>query len=89
MAIKRQYAKRWCKCSSCGEQIRPEEPILKGDDRKVYCTGCERLALLNNPDDEPEYDCEAGLRMREEYAAYHAAGCTHAFWDDLSAGYIR
>jgi hypothetical protein len=53
-----------------------------------YCVHCERIARLNNDiDDMP--DEEQGLRRREAYAAYQAAGCTSDYFDDLNAGYIR
>lgn len=66
-----------------------------------YCIHCEKYARLNNELAESEIyrnnpplsqDCgcdESGLRMREEYAAYKAAGCTDKFWSDRDAGYIR
>jgi len=92
------------KCTCCQSFIRTCEKMLvamNGNDRPIrgerYCVRCEKYLRMNNdiPPSQPvgpppeEYDGEAGLRRREEYAAYSAAGCTSEFWGDSDAGYIR
>lgn len=66
-----------------------------------YCRHCEDIAQINNEVEHPTFtsladarmagsdtDGERGLREREAYAAYQAAGCTSEYWRDRDAGYI-
>jgi hypothetical protein len=50
-----------------------------------YCKHCEEYAVANWEtelviDEGPDEDKH--LRKMERWAAYSAAGCTHAFWED-------
>lgn len=96
--IKKQRAKSWIKCSCCGEQVRTDEKYFQvindnGKNRRGerYCCGCESYAYENNDDivDDDYDDGERHLRQMEDYAAYHAAGCTSEYWNDRDAGYCN
>lgn len=91
-------AKRGFNCTSCGERVRNCEKFLqvKNDDdtnRKgeKYCLNCREIAEENNADiyREMEDDGESHLRAMEDFAAYKAAGCTDAYWEDRDAGYAN
>ena len=92
MKIVKVNAPRRMRCVSCGETIRNCEPMfqVQQDGSPVrgehYCVGCERIAHVNACVDN-EDDGERGLRERETYAAYQAAGCTSQYWTDRDAGY--
>lgn len=93
MLIEIRRATRWIKCCSCQSQIRTDEKFLQvvkanGKDERGerYCPSCEKYARLNNDIDEFK-DEERGLRERETYAAYQAAGATSAYWDDRDSGF--
>ena len=98
MLLVKTEAKSWVKCTSCGANVRTCEKYLqvtRYDGRPVrgerYCLHCEDVARENNEiDDTPRRGCaeDGDLALREEYAAYQAAGATHAFWSDRDAGYI-
>jgi len=58
-----------------------------------YCKGCKEEMnetwddkIIEEDDDD---DGEAGLRQREDYAAYRVAGCTHEYWSDRDEGYAH
>lgn len=99
MAIVKMEAKYRIKCVGCGEQVRTCEKYLqvqvngKNVRGERYCTGCERIARLNNPEAEgdatPEDDGESHLRAMEDYAAYRAAGCSQEYWTDRDNGYAN
>ena len=83
---------KWLKCEGCGERIRPDEkhydfrPNTKTAGK--YCLGCLELGQENYaPEIDDDDDGERSLRQREAYAAYQAAGCTGAYWQDRDAGY--
>jgi hypothetical protein len=87
------HATKWFKCVCCSEQIRTDElyiavvnsgKIIKGE---RYCLECETYAIENNDIIDNEDDGERGLRQREDYAAYQAAGCTNEYWNDRDNGY--
>ena len=88
--------KSWKKCSCCEEVIRSfEKHTIVCEDGKPlrgerYCDDCvdKGYAHENNPELDAEAESEeSGLRSREEYAAYQAAGCPSAYWEDQDAGY--
>ena len=87
-------------CVSCRERVRTCEKywqVREGTSNvrgERYCLDCERYARMNNDvdrvrDDNYDDDGEAGLRSREEYAAYSAMGCASSYWEDRDAGYAR
>jgi hypothetical protein len=92
--IETREAKAGFNCVCCRERVRNCEKyiaVINNDTgRQVrgerYCLHCKEYAVANNEDDlhmpDDEYDSEAGLRQRERYAAYQAAGCTKEFWTD-------
>lgn len=93
MFIEIRRATRWTKCCCCEAQIRTDEKYLQvvkdnGKDERGerYCPACEKYARLNN-DIDGHSDEERGLRERETYAAYQAAGATASYWDDRNAGF--
>ena len=94
LEIRTQRAKSFGKCRSCGEQWRTDEKILVvvnlDTDKPVrgekYCVRCKDMAELNN-DTGCDDDGESHLRSMEDFAAYRAAGCVNAYWDDRNAGY--
>jgi len=81
------------KCVSCGETIRKFEKYINLGPGERYCTGCEDIALENNPDAgddcQDDDDGERHLRQMEDFGAYQAAGCTGAYWGDRDAGYAH
>lgn len=96
--------KRNCKCSNgclirsfSGERFY-QVYNANGKPRRGerYCQHCLKYAKMNNEDAVMEgeadtsetVDEEAGLRLREEYAAYQYAGCTSEFWSDRDAGLV-
>jgi hypothetical protein len=96
MKIEKQSASRWFKCVCCGEQIRTDEKYIqvmhngKPVKRERYCLGCECYAYENNDIDAfDDNDGERGLRQREDYAAYQAAGCVDEYWNDRDNGYCN
>ena len=98
MLLVKVEARSWVTCVGCGETVRTCEKFLqvtRENGRPVrgerYCLRCEDIARENNIDDTPRGGCseDGDLALREEYAAYQAAGATHAFWGDLDAGYVR
>lgn len=98
MRIDRRHASRWFKCVSCGEQIRTDEKyiqVVNMNDKPIkgerYCFGCEDIAYQNNEivGMDNEDDGERGLRQREDYATYQAAGCTGEYWNDRDNGYAH
>ena len=92
--IELREAKSGFNCVCCSERVRTCEKfhivIDSATDSPVrgerYCTHCYEYAVCNNEDQGFELpyedDGESGLRMRETYAAYQAAGCTKEFWTD-------
>jgi hypothetical protein len=95
--LEKRFAKKWLKCQCCEEQIRSLESYFQvveesGSDRKGerYCKGCLSYAIANNEDiTSDEGDGDDGIRSRETYAAYQAAGCTNEYWGDRDAGYAN
>jgi len=96
-SIKKIEAKRWVKCVCCGGNTVTCEKYWQvyndnGKQRRGerYCVHCESYAYANNEDiRDGGDDGEAGLRQREDYAAYRAAGCTQEYWTDRDAGYCN
>ena len=92
-----------CNTRKCERYLQVYTTNKNGEWKKEkgerYCVHCEKYARLNNDVTEDEIfrnnpppdirDDEARLRLREEYAAYRASGCTDKFWSDRDAGYIR
>lgn len=100
VSLETREAQRGFNCPSCGGRTRTCEKYLqvvkngKAIRGERYCIHCERIARLNNPEigeDEAaqEDDGESHLRSMEDFAAYRAAGCTHAYYDDRDAGYAH
>jgi hypothetical protein len=97
MIIEQRKATRWIKCCCCEGQIRTDEKYLQvvkdnGKDERgeKYCPSCEKYARLNNEIDDrrdSDDDGERGLRDREAYAAYQAAGASSEYWSDRDAGF--
>lgn len=94
---KREAAKQF-KCCCCGEIVRKCEQyvqVMNGDKPvrgERYCVDCEPYAYQNNQDVKfaiVDDDGEHHLRQMENYAAYSAAGCPSAYWDDQAAGYVE
>jgi hypothetical protein len=90
-----RQATKWVKCAACEEMITTLHKYIQvvGDNGKDvrgerYCPRCERYARLNNDIKDVKDDDERHLREREDYAAYQAAGCTHAYWTDRDSGYV-
>lgn len=94
--LQTRQAKSWVKCAACAEQVTTLNKYIQvvndnGKDARGerYCCRCEKYARLNNEIvDTVEDDGEAHLRERENYAAYQAAGATHAYWEDRDNGYV-
>ena len=98
-ALQTVSATRWVKCSCCSEQIRTCEQVAQVVNLSTgkvarggsFCTDCaergypgENFDLVSSPGP----DGEEGLRDREAYAAYQAAGCSDQFFADRDAGYV-
>ena len=93
--IETREAKAGFNCVCCRERVRTCEKyiavIATATGRQVsgerYCTHCEQYAIANNEDKgfELPYEDngESGLRMREMYGDYKAAGATKEFWTDM------
>ncbi len=98
MKVRKQEAAKSFKCCCCGEIIRKCETyaqVINGDQPvrgERYCVDCEPYAYQNNEIDARAAaydDGEHHLRQMENYAAYQAAGCSAAYWDDQAAGYVE
>ena len=100
MKLQETFAKSRCRCACCGESIRKCETVhsvVRADGTAIrgekYCDdpNCLDAAVENNPELQERFedfmDEEQGLRAREQYAAYQAAGATAAYWEDRDAGY--
>ena len=97
-ALQTVSATRWVKCSCCSEQIRTCEQVAQVVNLSTgkvarggsFCTDCaERGYPSENFDlSSPGPDEDSGLRDREAYAAYQAAGCTEHFFTDAAEGYV-
>lgn len=97
--VKIVEAKSWVKCTCCKEQVRTCEKYYQvlesnGKQRRGerYCMSCEQYIYENNDDignDDDNDDGERFLRQMENYAAYRAAGCSDAYWNDRDAGYVE
>lgn len=94
--VEQPVRSRGVKCSCCAEFVPPMHPYLQvvnenGSDRRGerYCVDCRDVATENNPDITELDDGERHLRQMEDYAAYRAAGCTEAYYEDRDAGYCH
>lgn len=83
------------KCDCCGEKIRTcaKYQYVRGYGKHCLSDDCSCALLdslaLNGDYVAEESDGEEGLRMREQYGAYRAAGCADAYWTDRDAGYFN
>jgi hypothetical protein len=87
------------RCVCCESTIRVGERMFDLGKGEKYCERCEAEAMENNPDhpavvaENGEIDAaddgERHLRQMEDFGAYQAAGCTHAYWEDRDAGFAH
>ena len=95
--IKKMFSKsNRTKCSSCGEVIPTGTDYSKvGGSKYCHFDDCHTKYLqLNHPEavqeqQEEDVDEERGLRRREQFAAYNAAGCSQAYYSDRDNGFIE